>query len=174
MLFWHLGGTIWLFRYVFRDPKVDLRFLAVGALLPDLIDKPIGTVLFRETVGTGRWVGHTLALATVVMAVVLLTTRRGRRRRAWMALAVGALLHLLLDGMWSTPEVLFWPFFGFEFPPGPPEYWSGFFGRLFDSPWTLAGEVVGLAYLGWLWYFADLRDPAKRRVLWRTGRITTA
>lgn len=174
MIFWHLGATIWLFRYVFRDPKVDMRFLVLGALLPDLLDKPIGTVLFPEAIGTGRWVGHTLLFSSVLMAIVLLVTRRGRRRRAWMALTIGSMIHLILDGLWTTPEVLLWPFLGFDFPPGPEAYWSGFLGRIFDSPWGIAGEVVGLAYLAWLWYFADLRDPEKRRRLVTTGRITTA
>lgn len=174
MFFWHIGGTIWLFRYVFRDPKVDLRFLVVGSLLPDLIDKPIGQILLADTVGTGRWVGHTLAFSTLIITVVLLATRRGRRRRAWMALAVGALFHLMLDGMWTLPEVLFWPFLGFDFPPGPPDYWSTLFERFFDSPWSVAGEVAGMLYLGWLAYFADLGDPERRRQLLRTGRIKTS
>lgn len=174
MIFWHLGATIWLFRYVFRDPKVDLRFLALGSMLPDLIDKPIGTVLFAESIGTGRWVGHTLMFSTVLMVAVLLATRRGRRRRAWMALTIGAMLHLILDGMWTTPEVLFWPLLGLEFPPGPEAYWSGLLGRIFDGPWAILGELVGIGYLVWLWYFADLNDPDKRRALVQTGRISTA
>lgn len=174
MFFWHIGGTIWLFRYVFRDPKVDLRFLIVGSILPDLIDKPIGEVLFAESIGTGRWVGHTLVFTTMIMAVVLLMTRRGRRRRAWMALAVGALFHLMLDAMWTLPEVLFWPFLGLEFPPGPDNYWTTLFERFFDSPFAVVGEVAGLLYLAWLAYFADLGNPEKRRRLLRTGRITTA
>lgn len=174
MFFWHIGGTIWLFRYVFRDPKVDLRFLVAGSLLPDLLDKPVGQILFADTIGTGRWVGHTLLFSTALIALVLMTTRRGRRRRAWMALAVGSLLHLMLDAMWTLPEVLFWPALGLEFPPGPPEYWANFFQRLFDSPWTIAGEIAGVLYLGWLAYFADLGDAEKRRQLVRTGRITTA
>ena len=52
------------------------------------------------------------------MAGVLLFTRRGRRRRAFMAFGVGWLFHILLDGMWTDPEVLFWPFFGWEMPAG--------------------------------------------------------
>lgn len=174
MIFWHVGATIWLFRYVFRDPKVDLRFLVCGALLPDLLDKPVGTVLFPVSIGTGRWIGHTLLFSSLLMAVVLLLTRRGRRRRAWMALTIGAMIHLILDAMWTTPEVLLWPFLGLEFPPGPDSYWSGLLGRLFDSPWALVAEVAGLAYLVWLWYFADLNDPVKRRKLVTTGRIDTA
>ena len=42
MLFWHVGGTIALVRYTVRDERMDLRFLILGAVLPDLIDTPIG------------------------------------------------------------------------------------------------------------------------------------
>ena len=38
MLFWHLGGTTALARYAFRDERMDLRMLALGAIMPDLID----------------------------------------------------------------------------------------------------------------------------------------
>jgi len=46
MLFWHVGATIAFVRYTFRDKAMDLRFLALGAILPDLIDTPIVTALF--------------------------------------------------------------------------------------------------------------------------------
>src|SRR5690606_23935305 len=48
MLFWHLGAILWLVRWLFRDPKVDVRFLFLGALLPDLIDIPVGTLLLAD------------------------------------------------------------------------------------------------------------------------------
>ncbi|NNL14467.1 MAG: metal-dependent hydrolase, partial [Acidimicrobiia bacterium] len=53
MLFWHLGGSLFLGRWVFRDPAMDLRVLALGAVLPDLIDKPIGSILFTDYFDTG-------------------------------------------------------------------------------------------------------------------------
>ena len=40
MIFWHLGPTTLIVRYVFRDPAMDLRWVLAGSLLPDLIDKP--------------------------------------------------------------------------------------------------------------------------------------
>ncbi len=40
MIFWHLGITVLIARYVFRDPNMDLRWLMLGSLLPDVIDKP--------------------------------------------------------------------------------------------------------------------------------------
>ena len=108
--------AVLVFRVVYRDPKVDLRLLALGAVLPNLIDKPL-TLLFPDTFPAGRTVAHTLAVSAAVMTVVLLATRRGRRRRAFMAVAIGMLLHLALDAMWTEPEVLFWPVLGVEFPP---------------------------------------------------------
>jgi hypothetical protein len=44
MLFWHLGASIAVARYTFRDERMDLRFLALGALLPDIIDTPVGSL----------------------------------------------------------------------------------------------------------------------------------
>ena len=35
MLFWHVGGAVLLFRVLFKDLGVDLRFLTAGALLLD-------------------------------------------------------------------------------------------------------------------------------------------
>lgn len=174
MFFWHVGMTILIFRYVFRDERVDLRFLALGAVLPDVIDKPIGTVLFADTFRSSRIFAHTLVFAALVMTAVLLISRRGPRRRQWMALGVGVLLHLVLDGMWTSAETLLWPFLGWEFPPGPEDYWGGLLGRIFDSPWVLVQEAIGLTYLAYLWRAAELADPARRRQLVETGRITTA
>ena len=42
MLFWHVGGAVFLFRALFKDPDVDLRFLMAGAVLPDVIDITVG------------------------------------------------------------------------------------------------------------------------------------
>ncbi|HKZ30119.1 MAG TPA: metal-dependent hydrolase [Acidimicrobiia bacterium] len=174
MIFWHVGGTIAIFRYVFRDPKVDLRLLALGAILPDLIDKPLGTILFPSLFNANSQViGHTLLFSTVLMSVVLLTTHRGRVRRRWMALAVGSLIHLLLDAMWLVQETFLWPAFGWEFPPGMAEYWSGLLERLFSDPWRIVQEVVGLGYLIYLYRQNRLSDPERRSELLRTGRLVS-
>lgn len=173
MIAWHLGATLFLFRWIFRDPKVDVRFLALGALLPDLIDLPLGTVLLAERLSTGEAYAHTLLAPTVVALVVLVATRRGRRRRAWMALVVGMFFHLLLDGMWAKTEVFAWPFFG-AIPFGPSPYWEGLVDRALSDPWRWIRELVGLGYLAVVWMRSGLRDPARRHSLVRTGRLEVA
>ncbi len=171
MVFWHLGATLWLFRWIFRDPKVDVRFLLFGAVLPDLVDLGIGTVLLADRYSSGELWSHTLLLPSIYMAVVLLSTRRGRRRRAFMALGVGWLFHLLLDGMWTDPQVFFWPFFGWEMPVGEAPFWPLAWDRAWSDPWRWALGGVGLGYLIWIWFASGLNRKPARQTLVRTGRL---
>jgi hypothetical protein len=171
MLFWHLGATIFLFRWIFRDPKVDLRFLAAGALLPDVVDLVLGTLVFPDRFGRGELWSHTLLAPSIVTIVVLLATRRGRRRRAWMALAVGMFFHLLLDGMWTSNEVFLWPFTGAGLPTGAPGYWTAAWDRALSDPWRWVREGIGATYLTLLWIRSGLGDRSRRRSLLATGRL---
>lgn len=170
MIAWHLGATLFLFRWIFRDPKVDVRFLALGALVPDLIDLPLGTLLLADSLSTGEAWTHSLVAPSVATVIVLLATRRGRRRRAWMALVIGMFIHLLLDGMWMKTEVFLWPFFG-SIPSGPSPYWADVFTRAFADPWRWVREFVGLAYLAMVWVQSGLNDPTRRRRFLDSGRL---
>ncbi|MCP3996708.1 MAG: hypothetical protein GY722_16860 [bacterium] len=170
MLFWHAGATVAIARYSFRDDRMDLRMLLLGALLPDLIDTPIGLVAF-ERFGSVRLFTHGLLLAAAVMAVVVLSTRRGRPRKTWMPLAIGLLLHVLLDATWLDPETLWWPLLGWEFTAAGPETAADYLGAVLSDWKVWVAEAAGLIYLGYLWVAAGLSDPAKRSELWRTGRI---
>lgn len=161
---------MFLFRWIFRDPKVDLRFLAAGALLPDLVDLPLGTLILADRYSTGRLWAHSLLVSTVVMVVVVVATRRGRPRRRWMALAVGMLFHLLLDGMWLHTRVFLWPFAG-AVPPGPSPYWAGIWQRAFSDPWRWIEEAAGIVYLVALWRRSGLGDRAARRAFLRSGML---
>ncbi len=82
-----------------------------------------------------------------------------------MALAVGSLIHLLLDAMWTVQETFLWPAFGWEFPPGVPEYWSGLLERLVSDPLRIVQEAVGLGYLIYVFRKAQLSDPEHRSEL---------
>ncbi len=170
MLFWHLGANLWLFRWIFRDPKVDVRFLLFGALLPDLIDMPLGTLVLADRYSTSELWAHSLTLPTLYMIGVLLLTRRGRRRRAFMAVGVGWLFHLLLDGMWTNQEVMFWPLFG-DIPSGESPFWPGAWERALSDPWRWLRDALGMVYLVWLWIGLGLNRSEMRRQVWETGRL---
>lgn len=149
---------------------MDLRVLLLGALLPDLIDTPIGLVYYSD-LGAVRLVTHGLLLAAAVMVGVVLATRRGRPRKMWMPLAIGLLFHILLDAMWLDPETLWWPLLGWDFTASGADTVAGYLESVLTSwrVWLL--EAAGLLYLVSLWVAAGLSDPAKREMLVRTGRV---
>jgi inner membrane protein len=170
MLFWHAGATIAIARYSFRDDRMDLRMLLLGALLPDLIDTPIG-LAFYDTFRGVRLFTHGLVLAAVTMIGVVLATRRGRPRKTWMPLAIGLLFHILFDAMWLDPETLWWPLLGTSFTPAGAET-AGVYVLSVLTDWKVWGpEAIGLIYLAYLWSAARLSDAANRRAFFRTGRV---
>ena len=153
MILWHAGLALAIVWNVFRDPAIDHRLVVVGALLPDVVD-----------VASGRPAhGHTLLAPVVLLAGVMLATagRRAQRRR-WLALPIGMFLHLVLDGVWARPEVLWWPAFGTDFPAG----------RLLPPlGLALAAELAGAWAVGWFVWRFGLVDPARRRTFLRSGRV---
>lgn len=147
---------------------MDLRFLALGAIAPDLIDLPIG-IAWWGSLEAVRLTAHSLAFGTAVMVAVLVVTRRGPRRKQWMLFAVGVLMHLFLDAMWNDPETLWWPFLGSTFTTtGFPTY-AGYLQDLLANPVMWAGELVGVVYLVWMARRIGLGDPDVRRSFLRTG-----
>ena len=140
----------------------------VGALLPDIIDKPVGLFFFSETFGHGRIFSHTLLfLILVALAGLCLYLRHNR---GWMlVLAFGTFTHLLLDQMWLTPSTLFWPFFGFDFWRGDPAGWvPGILNALLTNPEVYVPELVGAAIL--LWFGLALVRRRKVRAFIRYGQ----
>jgi len=171
MLFWHVAATTAIARYTFRDEKMDLRFLALGAILPDVLDTPIGLIWF-QSLGAVRLAAHSLLFAGIIMTWIVLATRRGRPRKKWMPVAIGVLIHLFLDAMWAGPETLWWPILGLEFTPHGATSASGYLSDVVADVWVWAGEVLGAGYLAWLTRRSGLATAEARRNFFRTGRVT--
>jgi len=171
MICWHLGITVAIVRYVFRDPNMDLRWVLFGSLLPDIIDKPIGSIFFHDTFGTHRLFAHALVFPVALLAATMVATRRGTvGRRAAIGVVIGCFIHLLLDGVWTGPETFLWPFFGTEFPRVAGSEFGTLVADMIRSPFVWAGEALGLGHLGYLWrkYLGNRGDLNRFR---RDGRI---
>ncbi len=171
MLFWHIGASVAFVRYAFRDPNMDLRFLGVGAILPDIIDLPLA-IGGWDTFGTVRLFGHSMVFSGALMLVVLVVTRRGSWRKRLLLLAIGALVHLALDAMWRAPETLWWPFLGSGFTTSGFATYGAYVAELVRNPLVWLGEVVGIMYLVWLSFRSGLGEPAARTALLRTGIVS--
>ena len=155
MLLWFVFGAIFGVWNVFQSPGLDFRLIAAGALLPELIDLPFGAQAYA----------HTLLAATVVLlATMLATTGRGRRlrRRRALGLAIGWFSALVLSAAWAHKEVFWWPAFGAARPDAP------LFGVW---PVVVIEELLGAAAAWWTWSRFALSDAARRRALFRNGRL---
>jgi inner membrane protein len=171
MLFWHLGVTAAVVFFTLGRRRIDYRVVLFGAILPDLIDKPIGRIFFEEQFQNSRLIGHTLlfSLALLLMIQMIL---RGAAARRWFILPIACMLHLVLDAMWSEPVTFFWPLFGTEFPEVLVEnYWLDVFLRPLEHPAVLAQEIVGLGLLLYLGYAYRLHTAAHLKGFIRTGTL---
>jgi len=171
MILWHLGITLLIARYVFRDPDMDLRLVAAGSLLPDVIDKPIGSIFFNGAFETHRLFSHTLVFPMILLVVIVAATGRGSaRRRALFAVVIGAAVHLILDAAWVDYEAFLWPCFGWGFPPVADSAFGPLLHRMVTDPLVWVGEAGGLAYLVFLGV-KRLGSKDEVRGFLTTGRI---
>ncbi|MES1206020.1 MAG: metal-dependent hydrolase [Pseudomonadota bacterium] len=151
----HLGiGKRLAGRPYRRFLRIDKRAFFVGALLPDLIDKPL---YYGWSALTGKHgaeaglisgthlFGHTGLFLLTVAAAALVT-----RAQPVRALAIGVATHLALDfvGLSMDLRTLLWPLFGWRFPSYPFSSLGQHLGTMF-RPVTFAGEVLGGAILWW-------------------------
>jgi hypothetical protein len=108
---------------------------AFGAILPDLIDKPVGFVLLPGIIGDGRFLFHSLPVAGVVLAAgMALWYRRGYV--PVLAAGIGILSHQFLDAMWKQPVGWLDPLLGHvvSHRPIPPEYFLLLLRQNFEDP----------------------------------------
>jgi inner membrane protein len=132
--------------------RIDIRLLLIGSLVPDIFDKPIGELIFRQTFSNGQIFSHTLLFLIVVTTggLVLYFTLH----KTWLAaISFGVFTHLVLDAMWQTPRTLFWPLLGatFERHQGSFYTWvETVLSHVVNDPWVFIPEFAGLLVVAWL------------------------
>lgn len=176
-LFGHLGpGTAAIQKL---KPGLPITAVAIGTILPDLIDKPLyyGLRLLtgagREGVGLitcTRTIGHSGIFLIALSALYL-----WKRNRIILSIAIGAATHHLLDLFqdialgttipWNEKsEVLafLFPLYKQNFGSMPFANLSNHFLAIFQNPHFLWSEIVGLV----LFTYAVLRN----RSTWRKSK----
>ncbi len=126
---------------------IDVRLLFIGALLPDIIDKPLGIYILK--IQNGRIYAHTLLFLMIIGAAGYFLYRS--RRQIWLlTLAAGTLAHLVLDQMWQTPATLFWPLMGLSFPRlDLGDYIINTLKEIFSNRFIFISELIGLMIIIW-------------------------
>jgi hypothetical protein len=155
MILWYAAGAVFVVWNVFQSSGVDFRAVALGALLPLVVDVPFGEQAYAHTL---------LAAVLALTGVMCVTIGRGRRllRRRWLGLPIGWFCGLVLSGAWLTKEIFWWPVFGVDFP---------HVDLLPSWPVVVALEALGLAAAVWIVVRFGLRDPGRREEFARRGRL---
>ena len=160
------GAVSWLSSL---GRHIDIRLLLIASILPDLVDKPLGVYIFRETFSSGRIFCHTLLLL-VLITIAGIWLYRSRGQLWLMVISFGFLTHLIFDRMWGCRNAL-WPAFGLAFEREDLTDWEA--GRLTDlvnRPDVYVPEIIGGIVL--LWFFWVL---LRNRSFWafiKSGRVS--
>ena len=142
-----------------KTVKPALRWVLLGTLLPDLIDKPLYYGLSWLTGKTGaeigvisgtRTFGHTLIFFFALIVLCFLN-----RSKKLISVTLGLSTHLFLDGISSSVigdpqngyfQVVLWPLISWSFPPYSFENLSDHLS-IWKRPFHLACELIGVILL---------------------------
>lgn len=148
--------------------RIDYRLILLGSLLPDLIDKPLGIWLLRDTFNNGRIFTHTLLFSVLLLAVAIYFYT-SRRNLSLLYLSFGSIIHLGLDGMWLNSRTFLWPLYGWNFEKvdlsNLLERWIVL---LRTEPAVYIPEIIGLVTLGF--FFINLIRQGKLYQFFMTGK----
>jgi inner membrane protein len=151
-------------------PHADYRLVALAAMGPDLVDKPLAWAYFYRRYRSAVLFAHTL------LAHLLLTWITARRFPHYWCYTAAFLGHALLDRLWYFPDTFYWPIRGWRFhvwrKQGSEQekigkaYWITFTRR--RELWTW--ELGGLIALFWFVWRHRLYQPRRLLHFILTGR----
>jgi hypothetical protein len=155
VLLWYVGLSVFGVATIFRSVGIDYRLVAIGSMLPLLLDLPFGYKAY----------GYTLLFPVAMLTVVMLATigRPRLLRRRWLCLPIGVFAGIILSGAFTNQDLFWWPFLGTSFP----------HDSLLPAWWVvLILELIGLFVCWVLVGEYDLYLPGPREEFFRTGRLT--
>jgi hypothetical protein len=135
--------------------KLNILLAAICGILPDLIDKPLSVF----SIGGGRFIGHTLLFAVIV--IILFTIWK---RKFGLAAFIGLATHLIIDIGALVPW--FYPFKQYDFYKGglDPGNWLKSYFTLNHVGYEIAVVAVIFVVLVGIWIL--------RRYLHRKKKIS--
>lgn len=120
-----------------------IGFTALGGILPDLIDKPVGHILLAGSLNSGRIVAHGL-LFLILLSMAGIALWRWQRSFALIATTIGVASHQILDTMWASPVAWYFPLLG----PYTPREFTNYFGN------AILAEIS--SFSEWIFLFASI------------------
>lgn len=154
---------------LFED--ADYRLMALCAVLPDAIDKPLATFVMTDSEAALLF-GHTALLHGGVWLAAAATGQLPRALPYLLAFSG----HLLADRMWSFSQTLLWPLRGRKFHHwkhvgSPSAILEAYLKVIRDVPILMIFEVIGAGLLTWFVIDRKLWQTERLIELVRSGRV---
>ncbi len=114
--------------------------MLIGCILPDLVDKVPGRIVFISSLENGRIFFHSLIIVMLFLLTGLII-RKYFRSFAFLVVGFVVLLHQLADLMCTNPVSWYYPFLG----PFPVDYTSDYFQQDIFAELTFVTEWIYFA-----------------------------
>jgi membrane-bound metal-dependent hydrolase YbcI (DUF457 family) len=150
--------------------SLDYRAFILGALLPDLIDKPL-SIIFSNVIGTTQSLGHSMLFLILLLLIGFIVYTKFNKPFL-LSLAIGVLSHRALDIVTMTYKNFLWPLYGFEFI-RIEHLKTNLVQNLINhltSPYYLFGEIIGLPIC--VYYFTNMCINSRFVDFIRSGKIS--
>jgi len=106
ILSWTSFISIFLFRYIFKDYKADMRYLLLGTLFPRILD------LILNIKDNYQYIGHSLFFSIILFFLIMISTNRNTIFRKNSLLAcIGMFFYLFLSFTWLNQSIFLYPLF---------------------------------------------------------------
>jgi hypothetical protein len=169
----HIGLTIAIiilgliiFKRTDLLQKLDFRIIAVIAILPDIIDKTVGHIIFRDSLNNGRLFSHSLVFLVVFTILFYLVVRI-----YWWSMALPIATHQVFDILWNYEKSWYWPAFGWGFERLERDPWNRWIEALLNDPYIYSTEILGAAALIIIFVYFGLYKKDRFLSAMRTGRL---
>ena len=106
-----IGLILGFLLYEFFRDKNIIVFCALGSVLPDLVDKPLGHIILNSALDNGKIYFHSLIIL-IFLFVTAIFVWKYYRSLSFVFVSLGVLSHQLVDIMWIRPKNWFYPFLG--------------------------------------------------------------
>jgi hypothetical protein len=119
-----IGLIIGFILYELFHARTVIIFCTIGSILPDIVDKILGRIIFGSSLDNGRIFFHSLSIVLMFIVVGLIIWYF-YRSFSFLVVGFGMFLHQIADMMWMSPVSWYYPFLG----PFPSDMIPGYFQR---------------------------------------------
>jgi len=142
-----IGLIVGFILYEFFHARSIIIFCALGSVLPDIVDKPLGHIIFSSSLDNGKIFFHSLPIVLLFFITGLLVWKY-YRSYSFIVVAFGMFLHQIVDMMWLRPVDWLYPLLGqFESDVSPDYFQNAVHAELTSvTEWIFFTAIVVVAF----------------------------